>query len=96
MVIRKFDLEMQLSDNDISKISSLISESVLKEITKLLRPEKDILLSINDTAKTLGISRQSVYNYYHNNIPPFCNPIRLGKRIFYKKSSILEFLDKNI
>lgn len=85
-----------LNSEDLKMIFYNSLLAALPEIKKALQPEEDSLLTINQTSKILGVSRQSIYNYYHGNIPPFCSPIRLGKRIFYKKSSILEYLDKNI
>lgn len=91
---------IQLQDLNVDELKKIVYNIFLEaipEFKKALQPEEDSLLTINQTSKIVGVSRQTVYNYYHNNIPPFCNPVRLGKRILFKKSSILEYLDnKNI
>ncbi len=85
-----------MNSEELKKLFYNVFLELLPELKKALRPDEDSLLTINQAAKILGLSRQTIYNYYHNNVPPFCTPIRLGKRILFKKSSILDYLDKNI
>ena len=85
-----------MNSEELKKLIYNVFLELLPELKKALRPDEDSLLTINQAAKILGLSRQTIYNYYHNNVPPFCTPIRLGKRILFKKSSILDYLDKNI
>ena len=75
-----------MNSEELKKLFYNVFLELLPELKKALRPDEDSLLTIN----------QTIYNYYHNNVPPFCTPIRLGKRILFKKSSILDYLDKNI
>ena len=85
-----------MNSEELKKLFYNVFLELLPELKKALRPDEDSLLTINQAAKILGLSRQTIYNYYDNNVPPFCTPIRLGKRILFKKSSILDYLDKNI
>lgn len=77
------ELTVQISDAVEAKYQLLLSQ---KE-----KEEKDELLTVEDTLKFLKCSKQALWNWRKNGILP---SYRLGNRVYYKKSDIIQKLVK--
>lgn len=64
----------------------------LKEISKLLRLQKQVL-TLNDFCTYTGFSKDHVYKLTSSNRIKFYKP--LGKAIFFDLEDVLEFLKSN-
>ncbi len=59
--------------------------------SSLQNPDKDILLTREETAKMLSISLTTLWDYTRKDIIP---AYRIGTKVRYKKSDILDALQK--
>ena len=81
-----------LEENNLQKICCAIVDNINKSHCY----EKDTneqLLPVKETCKFLDISRGTLYNQIKSN-PYFPKPKRLGKRVLFSRSSLIEYLNK--
>ncbi|MBR6190410.1 MAG: helix-turn-helix domain-containing protein [Prevotella sp.] len=72
------------------KVSDLIQRiSVLEDV---LCAAKEVL-TLEEAAVFMGISRSTLYKMTHNNVIPFYRPN--GKLIYFEKSELLAWMRKN-
>lgn len=78
--------------DDFKKELSIEIASQILNLQKKTNPdEEDTLLNREETAKLLGISTVTLWKWTSKNILP---AFRMGKKIFYKKSEVLNALQK--
>ncbi len=89
MSLKKINL-YEMTPNELKE---LIGDSINEKIEKLKPPEEkrdqEDLLTVDETLKLLKCSKQALWNWRKNGILP---SYRLGNRVYYKKSDILNKL----
>lgn len=78
-------------DDFKKELSIEIAFQILNLQKKTTPIEEDTLLNREETAKLLGISTVTLWKWTYKNILP---AFRMGKKIFYKKSEVLNALQK--
>ncbi len=78
-------------DDFKKELSIEIAFQILNLQKKTNPVEDDTLLNREETAKLLGISTVTLWKWTCKNILP---AFRMGKKIFYKKSEVLNALQK--
>lgn len=74
------------------ELSILIEEAVRKVLTEQTAPQtKDKLMSIDDAANFLNVSKSTIYTWTSNKQIPF---LKRGKRLYFKEADLLKWLDK--
>lgn len=86
-------MEMILLSKDqyefiISKLNSIESNFLNTNV----KENKDELLDNSDLLKFLKITSRTAQNYRDKGLIPFS---KIGSKIFYKKSDVIEFIDKH-
>lgn len=77
------------------EIPSHMIENLIQRITiieNVLFAGKEVL-TLEEAAVFMGVSRSTLYKMTHNNVLPFYRPN--GKLIFFEKSVLLEWMRKN-
>lgn len=76
-----------------SEIINLISDQVAEKVLKNLNPSnfsnEDVFMNIKENGKFIDLSVPTVYGLVHQNKIPFH---KKGKRLYFLKSEILEWL----
>ncbi len=72
----------------LSKLNSIESNFLNTNV----KENKDELLDNSDLLKFLKITSRTAQNYRDKGLIPFS---KIGSKIFYKKSDVIEFIDKH-
>ena len=59
------------------------------------KPTKDRLLSVIDTAKSLGVARKTLDNWRSSGLNTIPH-VKLGSRVMYRSADLVAFLNKNV
>lgn len=78
-----------LAPENLQKIIEALRSSKIKIYEQ---SDSENYLSVKETCQFLNISRGSLYNQKNN--LHFPKPKRIGRRVIYSKSSLIEFLNK--
>lgn len=82
-------IEQTCSQDFLTQIGELIEEKLKAMASSKAKEVKEEVLTISQTAKFLGVSRTTLYNYEKANI---LAPKRFGNTTRYLKSDVVEFL----
>lgn len=83
-------IEQTSSDDFLIKLGLIIEEKIEKiQLTHSKRETKEEVLTISQTARFLGVSRTTIYNYEKLGI---LIPKRFGNSTRYLKTEIIKFL----
>lgn len=78
-----------ISEEGIKVLAEQITENIKKAMNSSISSTEDIFMNINETAKFIDLTVPTVYGLVHKNRLPF---IKKGKRLYFLKSEILEWL----
>lgn len=89
-------LQLKVDATSINELKSIIKETI-KSVVQDLTPrgvmgntssvDADKLLTRNEVMKMLKISHSTLYHYQRKDILPF---IKIGSRVYFKKSDIVD------
>ena len=77
----------------VSQIKAII-ESALKEAI-YLKDEQSEILSIEEVSELTGYKKATLYKLTHERKIPFHKPAHGGRRIFFKRAEINQWLESN-
>lgn len=82
-----------LDKDDLTEVlESLISETVSREVEKILDQDKhDLLLTRDEVASLLDVSLPTILKWEKEGVIP--KPKRLGKRVYWLRRSFVKFLE---
>tara|TARA_R110002012_G_scaffold286628_1_gene478262 strand:- start:7273 stop:7590 length:318 start_codon:yes stop_codon:yes gene_type:complete len=86
---------IQITEITVDELADKIAEKLFSKMNKLsnkiIDSKTDALLTRKETASYFSISLPTVHQWAKDGI---INPIRVGHRIYFKKQSILNLVDK--
>ena len=86
---------IQITEISAEELTEIIAEKLLVKIEDYLnqvtKSDPDILLTRQETANYFKVSLPTLYQWAKDGI---INPIRIGNRIYFKKQSILNLIEK--
>lgn len=83
-------IEQTGSEDFLNRIGLLIDEKLNSILSKSFKSQNDDkILTIDETAKLLGVCRTSLYNYEKLGL---LKPSRVGKTTRYLKSEVMNYL----
>jgi len=87
-------IESTCSEDFLQRIGNIIEDKLEKLLPEVLaNTEKEEILTIDETAKMLGVCRTTIYNYEKLGL---LKPSRLGKTTRYLKSEVMNYLKNKI
>ena len=78
----------------VSQIKAIIRD-VLQESPSYLMSEKSETLTIEEVSVLTGYKKATLYNLTHERKIPFHKPAHGGRRIFFKRAEINQWLESN-
>ncbi|MCD7850107.1 MAG: helix-turn-helix domain-containing protein [Parabacteroides sp.] len=87
------DDEVLVMHLTVSQVKALI-QSALQEATSTIKKQKEIL-SIEEVSELTGYKKATIYKLTHERKIPFHKPAHGGRRIFFKKEEISQWLQSN-
>lgn len=78
----------------VSQIKTII-ESALQELSSQSKKQQPDLLSIEEVSKLTGYKKATIYKLTHERKIPFHKPAHGGRRIFFKREEINQWLQSN-
>lgn len=78
----------------VSQIKAII-ESVFQDASSQAKNEQTELLTIEEVSKLTGYKKATIYKLTHERKIPFHKPAHGGRRIFFKKEEINQWLQSN-
>lgn len=79
----------------VSQIKAIIRD-VLQESPSYLTSEKSETLTIEEVSKLTGYKKATLYKLTHERKIPFHKPAHGGRRIFFKRAEINQWLESNL
>lgn len=78
----------------IADLESLIRNSIKVELRELLNvfhsPPKDDLISIEETAALLRVSKVTIHKYKKDKL---LKPYRIGRKVYFKKDEVINSMN---
>lgn len=87
------DDEVLVMHLTVSQVKALI-QSALQEATSTIKKQKEIL-SIEEVSELTGYKKATIYKLTHERKIPYHKPAHGGRRIFFKKDEINQWLQSN-
>lgn len=78
----------------VGQIKAII-ESVFQETSSSLRNKESEILNIKEVSELTGYKKATIYKLTHERKIPFHKPAHGGRRIFFKKEEISQWLQSN-
>ena len=78
----------------VSQIKAIIRD-VLQESPSYLMSEKSETLTIEEVSELTGYKKATIYKLTHERKIPFHKPAHGGRRIFFKRAEINQWLESN-
>ncbi len=79
----------------VSQIKAIIRD-VLQESPSYLTSEKSETLTIEEVSELTGYKKATLYKLTHERKIPFHKPAHGGRRIFFKRAEINQWLESNL
>jgi excisionase family DNA binding protein len=76
---------------EIKEIFISCLEAVIPKQKDSPEPPKDRIFFLNDAARYLGLSPQTIYTYTHQNRIPF---YKRGKKLYFKETELKDWLNQ--
>jgi excisionase family DNA binding protein len=78
-----------LTEDEIESLVERISNKLYKSFLLEQSNKKDELLTIDEAAKLIKLSKATIYGLVHKKSIPHC---KKGKRLYFQKSELLEWI----
>lgn len=78
----------------VSQIRAII-EDVFQDMSSFLRNDSSEVLNIEEVSELSGYKKATIYKLTHERKIPFHKPAHGGRRIFFKRSEINQWLESN-
>ena len=78
----------------VGQIKAII-EDVLQKSSLYLKDEQSEILSIEEVSELTGYKKATLYKLTHERKIPFHKPAHGGRRIFFKRAEINQWLESN-
>ena len=74
-------------------LKNVVKEAVREEFAPLRRQFEDRLIKLKEASKKLGVTGRTMYNLEKRGE---LFPIRIGAKVMYKESDIIQYVNKNV